>query len=107
MQSMWKHRRALTQRGASGRFGRRCLTYLALFHVLLPLIAPVVDLAVIYGFLFLSPLKVAVFWLAFTILQVLACGYALRLDRARRRTLWVLPLQHVIYRPCLYLGTMQ
>ncbi len=107
MQSMWKHRRAVTQRGASGRFGRRCLTYLALFHVLLPLIAPVVDLAVIYGFLFLSPLKVAVFWLAFTMLQVLACGYALRLDRERLRTLWVLPLQQVIYRQFLYLVTMQ
>jgi cellulose synthase/poly-beta-1,6-N-acetylglucosamine synthase-like glycosyltransferase/peptidoglycan/xylan/chitin deacetylase (PgdA/CDA1 family) len=107
MQSMWKHRRALAERGASGRFGRRCLTYLALFHVLLPLIAPVVDLAMIYGFLFLSPLKVAAFWLAFTLLQLLACGYALRLDHERLRTLWVLPLQQVVYRQLLYLVTVQ
>ncbi len=107
MQSMWKHRRAVIERGASGRFGRRCLTYLALFHVLLPLIAPVVDLAMIYGFLFLSPLKVAAFWLAFSMLQVLACGYALRLDAERLRTLWVLPLQQVVYRQLLYLVTVQ
>jgi hypothetical protein len=75
--------------------------------VLLPLIAPVVDLAMIYGFIFLSPLKVAAFWLAFTLLQVLACGYALRLDRERLRTLWVLPLQQVVYRQLLYLVTVQ
>jgi cellulose synthase/poly-beta-1,6-N-acetylglucosamine synthase-like glycosyltransferase/peptidoglycan/xylan/chitin deacetylase (PgdA/CDA1 family) len=107
MQSMWKHRQALAERGASGRFGRRCLTYLALYHVLLPLIAPVVDIAMIYGFIFLSPLKVGAFWLAFCVLQVLACGYALRLDAERLRTLWVLPLQQVVYRQLLYLVTMQ
>ncbi len=107
LQSMWKHRRALTERGASGRFGRRCLTYLALFHVLLPLIAPVVDVAIIYGFIFLSPLKVAAFWLGFTVLQLLACGYALRMDAERLRTLWALPLQQVVYRQLLYLVTVQ
>ena len=53
MQAMWKHRRAVIERGPSGRFGRRGLTYLALFHVLLPLIAPVVDVFAIYGLLFL------------------------------------------------------
>jgi cellulose synthase/poly-beta-1,6-N-acetylglucosamine synthase-like glycosyltransferase/peptidoglycan/xylan/chitin deacetylase (PgdA/CDA1 family) len=103
MQAMWKHRRAVAEGGASGRFGRRCLTYLALFHVLLPLVAPVVDLAVIYGLVFLSPLKVAAFWLAFNALQMLACGYALRLDSERVRALWVLPLQQLVYRQLMYL----
>ncbi|WP_236008719.1 glycosyltransferase [Actinomadura physcomitrii] len=42
MQAMRKHRRSLVERGASGRFGRRCLTYLAVFQVLLPLFAPAV-----------------------------------------------------------------
>ncbi len=107
MQSMWKHRRAVVERGPSGRFGRRCLTYLTLFHVLLPLVAPVVDVAMIYGLIFLSPLKVAGFWLAFTVVQALACGYALRLDRERLRTLWALPLQQVVYRQLLYLVTVQ
>ena len=40
-----------------GRFGRYCLTYLALFHVLLPLIAPVVDVFSIYGVTFLNPVE--------------------------------------------------
>jgi cellulose synthase/poly-beta-1,6-N-acetylglucosamine synthase-like glycosyltransferase/peptidoglycan/xylan/chitin deacetylase (PgdA/CDA1 family) len=107
MQSMWKHRRALVEHGPSGRLGRRSLTYLSLFHVLLPLIAPVVDVAMIYGFIFLNPLKVAAFWLGFAVLQVLTCGYALRLDRERLRTLWALPLQQVVYRQLLYLVTVQ
>ncbi len=106
MQAMWKHRRALVERGPSGRFGRRCLTYLALFHVLLPLLAPVVDVFSIYGLVFLNPVKVTLFWLTFVLLQSLACGYALWLDRERLRSLWVLPLQQLVYRQLLYLVTI-
>ena len=46
---MWKHRQAIIERGQPGRFGRYCLTYLALSHVLLPPIAPIVDVFAIYG----------------------------------------------------------
>ena len=49
MQAMWKHRRARLERGPSGRFGRRGLPFIALFRVLLPLLAPLLDLMAIYG----------------------------------------------------------
>jgi cellulose synthase/poly-beta-1,6-N-acetylglucosamine synthase-like glycosyltransferase/peptidoglycan/xylan/chitin deacetylase (PgdA/CDA1 family) len=107
MQAMWKHRRAVIERAQSGRFGRYCLTYLALFHVLLPLIAPVVDVFSLYGLMFLNPEKVAGLWLLFVLLQALAGGYALRLDGERLRALWVLPLQQVVYRQLMYLVTIQ
>lgn len=107
MQAMWKHRHAVVERGASGRFGRRCLTYLAFYQIALPMIAPAVDLAAIYGILFLNPIEITVFWLAFNALQLTACGYALRLDRERLRTLWALPLQQVVYRQLMYLVTIQ
>ena len=107
MQAMWKNRRAVIERGPSGRFGRYCLTYLALFHVLLPLIAPVVDVFSIYGLAFLNPVKVTLFWLTFVLLQALAGGYALRLDGERLRPLWLLPLQQVVYRQLMYLVTIQ
>jgi cellulose synthase/poly-beta-1,6-N-acetylglucosamine synthase-like glycosyltransferase/peptidoglycan/xylan/chitin deacetylase (PgdA/CDA1 family) len=107
LQSMWKHRRAVTQRGASGRFGRRCLTYLVLYHVLLPLLAPVVDVAMVYSLVFGNPARAAEFWLGFAAMQTLICGYALKLDRERLRTLWALPLQQVVYRQLLYLVTIQ
>jgi cellulose synthase/poly-beta-1,6-N-acetylglucosamine synthase-like glycosyltransferase/peptidoglycan/xylan/chitin deacetylase (PgdA/CDA1 family) len=107
MQSMWKHRRSVVDRGPSGHFGRRCLVYLAFYQVLLPLIAPVVDLAAIYGLIFLNPVSVGAFWLGFNGLQIVACGYALRIDRERLRTLWALPLQQVVYRQLMYLVTIQ
>jgi cellulose synthase/poly-beta-1,6-N-acetylglucosamine synthase-like glycosyltransferase len=107
MQAMWKHRRAVIEHGPSGRFGRYCLTYLALFHVLLPLIAPVVDVSSAYGLAFLNPAKVALFWLTFVLLQALAGGYALWLDGERLRPLWIMPLQQVVYRQLMYLVTIQ
>ncbi len=107
LQSMWKHRRAVAEPGASGRFGRRCLTYLLLFHVLLPLFAPVVDVTLIYGLVFMNPVKIAGFWLGFAVPQILTCAYALRLDGERLGTLWALPLQQVVYRQLLYLVTIQ
>jgi cellulose synthase/poly-beta-1,6-N-acetylglucosamine synthase-like glycosyltransferase/peptidoglycan/xylan/chitin deacetylase (PgdA/CDA1 family) len=107
MQAMWKHRRAVIENGPSGRFGRYCLTYLTLFHVLLPLIAPVVDVFSVYGLVFLNPVKVTLFWLTFVLLQALAGGYALRLDGERLRSLCMLPLQQVVYRQLMYLVTIQ
>jgi cellulose synthase/poly-beta-1,6-N-acetylglucosamine synthase-like glycosyltransferase/peptidoglycan/xylan/chitin deacetylase (PgdA/CDA1 family) len=107
MQAMWKNRRAIIERGPSGRFGRYCLTYLTLFHVLLPLIAPVVDVFSVYGLVFLNPVKVTLFWLTFVLLQALAGGYALRLDGERLRPLCILPLQQVVYRQLMYLVTIQ
>ena len=106
MQAMWKNRRAVIERGPSGRFGRYCLTYLALFHVLLPLIAPVVDVFSIYGLAFLNPVKVTLFWLTSSCSRR-SPGYALRLDGERLRPLWLLPLQQVVYRQLMYLVTIQ
>jgi cellulose synthase/poly-beta-1,6-N-acetylglucosamine synthase-like glycosyltransferase/peptidoglycan/xylan/chitin deacetylase (PgdA/CDA1 family) len=103
LQAMWKHKRALGERGASGRFGRRCLTYLAVFQVALPLVAPVMDVFAIYGLLVLNPLRVAAVWLAFTGVQLATAVYAFRLDNERLLPLWVLPLQQVVYRQLLYL----
>ena len=107
MQAMWKHRRAVIEHGRSGRFGRLCLTYLTLFQVLMPLVAPAIDISSLYGLLFLNKLHVAVFWLSFVALQALAGGYALRLDREPLRALWVLPFQQVVYRQLMYLVTIQ
>jgi cellulose synthase/poly-beta-1,6-N-acetylglucosamine synthase-like glycosyltransferase/peptidoglycan/xylan/chitin deacetylase (PgdA/CDA1 family) len=104
MQAMWKHKRSLVERG---RFGRRCLTYLALFHVLLPLFAPAVDVFALYGLVFLDPVWVAGSWLAFLLAQTVAGAYALKLDGERLRPLWTLPLQQIVYRQLMYLVVIQ
>ncbi len=107
MQAMWKHRRAVIERGKSGRFGRLCLTYLTFYQVLLPLVAPAIDISSIYGMVFLNAVHVAAFWLGFMALQAVAGAYALRIDRERLRALWALPFQQVVYRQLMYLVTIQ
>jgi cellulose synthase/poly-beta-1,6-N-acetylglucosamine synthase-like glycosyltransferase/peptidoglycan/xylan/chitin deacetylase (PgdA/CDA1 family) len=104
LQAMWKHRRAILERGP---FGRRCLGYLALFQVLLPLLAPVVDLMAIYSTVLGDPLPVVAVWAGFVVVQALTGWYALRLDGERASALWVLPLQQFVYRQLMYLVVIQ
>ncbi len=107
LQAMWKHRGALVRGGAAGRLGRRGLTYLLLFQVLLPLLAPVVDVVAVYGLVFLDPVRVALLWLGFLALQAGMGLYAFRLDGERAGPLWTLPLQQVVYRQLMYLVVIQ
>ncbi|WP_327352904.1 bifunctional polysaccharide deacetylase/glycosyltransferase family 2 protein [Streptomyces sp. NBC_01304] len=107
LQSMWKHRRALVEMGPAGRFGRRGLTYLTLFQIVLPLFAPVVDVFALYGICFRDPAQALAVWLGFLAVQLITAGYALRLDGERLRDLWSLPLQLFVYRQLLYLVVIQ
>lgn len=107
MQAAWKHRRAVVEPPPAARLGRIGLPYLLLFQVMLPLVAPVIDVYFLYGLLFLDPVRSAAYWLAFLALQLLTTGYALRLDGERLRSLWVLPLQQVVYRQLMYLVIIQ
>ncbi|MEU1318104.1 glycosyltransferase [Streptomyces tibetensis] len=107
LQAMWKHRGALSGRGPAGRFGRRGLTYLALFQVALPLLAPVIDVYALYGVLFRDPWESAAVWFAFLGVQIVCSGYALRLDGEPVRALWSMPFQIVVYRQLMYLVVIQ
>ncbi|RMI36670.1 glycosyltransferase [Actinomadura harenae] len=104
LQAMWKHRRALVERGP---FGRRCLLYLTAFQVILPLFAPAVDLFAVFGLVFMDPVAPLAMWSLFALAQVAAGGYALWLDGERLRPLWTMPLQQVVYRQLLYLVVVQ
>ncbi len=107
LQSMWKHRHAFFQRGPAGRFGRRGLTYLALFHIVLPLLAPAVDVFAVYGVVFGDTSRVLMIWLMFVAMQGVVGAYALRLDHERLGPLWSLPLQQLVYRQLMYLVVIQ
>jgi cellulose synthase/poly-beta-1,6-N-acetylglucosamine synthase-like glycosyltransferase/peptidoglycan/xylan/chitin deacetylase (PgdA/CDA1 family) len=107
LQAMWKHRGAVMQRGAAGKLGRRGLVYLLLFQVLLPLLAPVVDIFAVYGLVFLDPVRIIGLWLAFLLLQLMMGLYAFRLDGERPGPLWSLPLQQFVYRQLMYLVVVQ
>ncbi|MFI1814762.1 bifunctional polysaccharide deacetylase/glycosyltransferase family 2 protein [Streptomyces sp. NPDC020422] len=107
LQAMWKHRGALVQRGQAGKLGRRGLMYLLMFQVLLPLLAPVVDVFAVYGLVFLDPVRILGLWGAFLLLQVLMGLYAFLLDGERPGPLWSLPLQQFVYRQLMYLVVIQ
>ena len=107
MQAMWKHRRAVIEPGASGKLGRRGLPYLLAFQVLLPLLAPVIDVAALYAIVFLPSPTIAYVWLGFLALQYVAAGYAFILDRERLAPLWSLVLQQFVYRQLMYLVVIQ
>ncbi|WP_051835630.1 glycosyltransferase [Streptomyces sp. NRRL S-481] len=107
LQAMWKHRGAVLSTGPAGRFGRRGLTYLALFQVALPLLAPVIDVYALYGVLFRDPWESAAVWFAFLGVQIVCSGYALRLDGEPVRALWSMPFQIVVYRQLMYLVVIQ
>ncbi|MCY0929097.1 bifunctional polysaccharide deacetylase/glycosyltransferase family 2 protein [Streptomyces sp. H27-H1] len=107
LQAMWKHRGALAQRGQAGKLGRRGLVYLLMFQVLLPLLAPVVDVFAIYGLIFLDPLRILGLWTAFLLLQALMGLYAFHLDGERPGPLWSLPFQQFVYRQLMYLVVIQ
>jgi cellulose synthase/poly-beta-1,6-N-acetylglucosamine synthase-like glycosyltransferase/peptidoglycan/xylan/chitin deacetylase (PgdA/CDA1 family) len=100
MQAMWKHRRAVIE---PGYFGRGGLPLIAVFTVLLPLLAPLIDLMAIYGVLFLDRQLTVLGWLAVLVIQILTAVLAFRLDREKLGPLWTLPLQQVVYRQLMYL----
>ncbi|PVZ14379.1 bifunctional polysaccharide deacetylase/glycosyltransferase family 2 protein [Actinomycetospora cinnamomea] len=102
MQSMWKHRRAVFHRGPSGRFGRMGLAQLAAFQIVLPVLAPLVDLFLVYGLLFLDPVKTLGAWGGMLGLQLCGAVFAFRLEREKLGVLWLLPVQQLVYRQLMY-----
>ena len=107
LQAMWKHRRSVIQRGASGRFGRRGLLMMLIFQVLLPLSAPAMDAFLLYGLFFLDKQTTLLVWGGFLGVQFLTAAYAFWLDREPPWPLWSLPLQQVAYRQMMYLVVIQ
>jgi cellulose synthase/poly-beta-1,6-N-acetylglucosamine synthase-like glycosyltransferase len=107
LQAMWKHRGAVVERGAAGKLGRRGLPYLLLFQVVLPLLAPLVDLAAVYSLFFTDSHRLALTWFAFLVLQLLTALYAFALDKESPRPLWAVLTQQIVYRQLMYLVVIQ
>jgi hypothetical protein len=76
---------------------------MTLFQILLPILAPLIDLYAVYGLIFTNPVPVIAFWLAFNAGQMVIAIVAFRLDRESLRPLWALPLQQFLYRQLMYL----
>ncbi len=104
MQAIWKHRGAVVSRDPrQARIGRRAIPYMLCFQILLPMIAPLIDLLAVYGLIFTDPMPVAAGWLGFNALQLALAAFAFKLDRESLRPLWALPFQQFVYRQMMYL----
>ncbi|MCX4700351.1 glycosyltransferase [Streptomyces sp. NBC_01373] len=107
MQAIWKHRRAVFDRGPSGRFGRVGLPLVSLFMVLAPLLAPLIDVFLIYGLVFGPTGKTILAWFGVLAIQLACATYAFILDRERLTPLISLPLQQILYRQLMYVVLLQ
>ncbi|WP_435840094.1 glycosyltransferase [Streptomyces chilikensis] len=107
MQAIWKHRRSVIEKGPSGRFGRVGLPFVSLFMVVAPLLAPLIDVFLLYGVVFGPTRKTIVAWLGVLALQAVCAAYAFRLDRERMSHLVSLPLQQLLYRQLMYVVLLQ
>ncbi|MEV5381970.1 bifunctional polysaccharide deacetylase/glycosyltransferase family 2 protein [Streptomyces sp. NPDC052721] len=107
MQAIWKHRGALFERGPSGRFGRVGLPLVSLFMVVAPLLAPLIDLFLVYGLVFGPTAKTILAWCAVLAVQAACAAYAFHLDREPLTPLLSLPLQQLLYRQLMYVVLLQ
>ncbi|CAL9486807.1 Undecaprenyl-phosphate 4-deoxy-4-formamido-L-arabinose transferase [Streptomyces sp. enrichment culture] len=103
MQALWKHRKALTDKGPSGRFGRVGLPLVVIFQIVTPVFAPLIDVFTVYSMVFVDFQAALLAWLAVLGVQLLCAAYAFRLDREKYRYLLMMPLQQLAYRQMMYL----
>jgi len=75
--------------------------------VLLPLLAPMVDVYLVYGLVYLDPVRTATIWGAALLLQLAAGVVAFRLEREPLSGLVLLPLQQIVYRQLMYAVLIQ
>ncbi|GGH28591.1 Glycosyltransferase, catalytic subunit of cellulose synthase and poly-beta-1,6-N-acetylglucosamine synthase [Cribrihabitans marinus] len=115
MQTAWKHRRALREQGALGRW---TFPDLLIFGVLIPVFAPVVDLVILLALAGIAvdlvqgtpildgPVSGMVLagCLVLPVIETIVTVTAFVLEpRASRRLLLVLPMQRIFFRPLLTL----
>uniref|UniRef100_UPI000A364522 bifunctional polysaccharide deacetylase/glycosyltransferase family 2 protein n=1 Tax=Streptomyces africanus TaxID=231024 RepID=UPI000A364522 len=107
MQAIWKHRRSLVERGPSGRFGRVGMPLVSMFMVVAPLLAPLIDVFLLYGLVFGPTEKTIGAWLGVLAVQGVCAAYAFHLDKERMTHLISLPLQQILYRQLMYVVLLQ
>ncbi|MER7932368.1 MULTISPECIES: glycosyltransferase [unclassified Streptomyces] len=103
MQALWKHRKSLTDKGPSGRFGRVGMPLVVLFQIVTPLFAPLIDVFTAYSMIFVDLRAALLAWFAVLGVQLACAAYAFRLDREKYRYLLMMPLQQLAYRQMMYL----
>ncbi|WP_405746271.1 bifunctional polysaccharide deacetylase/glycosyltransferase family 2 protein [Streptomyces canus] len=103
MQALWKHRKSLTDKGPSGRFGRVGMPLVVIFQIVTPVFAPLIDVFTAYSMIFVDFRAALYAWLAVLGVQLVCAAYAFKLDKEKYRYLLMMPLQQLAYRQMMYL----
>ncbi|MFI5680633.1 bifunctional polysaccharide deacetylase/glycosyltransferase family 2 protein [Streptomyces cellulosae] len=103
MQALWKHRKSLTDKGPSGRFGRVGMPLVVVFQIVTPVFAPLIDVFTVYSMIFIDLKAALLAWCAVLGIQLVCAAYAFRLDGEKYRFLLMMPLQQLAYRQMMYL----
>jgi cellulose synthase/poly-beta-1,6-N-acetylglucosamine synthase-like glycosyltransferase len=103
MQALWKHRKSLTDKGPSGRFGRVGMPLVVIFQIVTPVFAPLIDVFTAYSMIFIDFQAALYAWLAVLGVQLVCAAYAFKLDKEKYRYLLMMPLQQLAYRQMMYL----
>lgn len=75
--------------------------------VLGPLLAPLIDVFLLYGLVFGPTARTVGAWLGVLAIQLACAAYAFRLDREKMTHLISLPLQQILYRQLMYVVLLQ
>jgi hypothetical protein len=99
----------VVERGNAGRLGRRAIPYQFVMGYLIPLLAPAVDVLVVYQLVFDGDARAASIgvWLLLNLLTGLAAAYSLAIDGERVTPVWAVPFQQVVYRQLLYVAVIR
>jgi cellulose synthase/poly-beta-1,6-N-acetylglucosamine synthase-like glycosyltransferase len=101
MQAVWKHRRALfnPRHKTLGMIG---LPYLLFYQILLPLVSPLFDAAVIIGLINHQYQHMIISFAIYTAADAIMSGIALKLDGDKLLQLWLIIPQRILYRQLMY-----
>ena len=108
MQSFWKHRDA-TFNPKYKNFGMIALPNILIFQILLPFLAPLADFILIlsliaagFGIMPASIEHIVMYYLVFTVVDVVGAAVAFTYEKANyKKLLWLIP-QRFIYRQLMY-----
>jgi cellulose synthase/poly-beta-1,6-N-acetylglucosamine synthase-like glycosyltransferase len=111
LQCLWKHRRAMFD-SRYGAFGYVALPSLWIYQIGFQAIAPIVDLTILWTFVYgwfvsvdlgqQALLNVLCYWGLFAVVDMIGAFVAFHLDREDKKLLWWLLLQRFVYRQLMY-----
>ncbi len=102
LQVLWRHRKALTDRGAGSRLGRAALPYMFVTGYLLAALAPLMDLVIVAHLLAGRWQLAVIAWSAVAAIGAAAGLVAARLDGESVVPALLVPVQQFLFRPMLH-----